>query len=396
MKIMFAVPCYWPSQDGVTHITRYLAEGLAAKGHEILVFTSTGNGGLQELPVSEVYQGVQIERMRVYVRWPLRIRGRNAESSAKTYLRKVQEWKPDVLIIVCAQSWTLDWMIPYLDKITCPKVFYSHGYSWLKEKYAIREKLKAGDFAGAWMEYRAERYYKNLHTVLAKFELALYLLENNNACLYAQKYGLVNGKVLENAIEDAFVSEELYHKAGENKTVQFLCVANYNDNKNQKMLLEAFCDAEIENVRLVFAGFEENTYLDELRQLKDRRLQKGGKKDIFFRVHLSREEIYKLYRESDVFLCGSRLENAPIVHCEAAATGMAIISTPVGNVKEMNGILIASTGEELKEAMERLIGNRDEMRERGQQLRQYILQKKCRTKDKVDWLEQELEKLRGK
>ena len=50
MRVFFAVPSYWPSQDGVANITGYLVEGLASRGHEVLVFTSAGNGGLQELP----------------------------------------------------------------------------------------------------------------------------------------------------------------------------------------------------------------------------------------------------------------------------------------------------------------------------------------------------------
>lgn len=390
MRIMFAVPCYWPSQDGVTHITKYLAEGLAAKGHEVLVFTSTGRGGLQELPKTELHAGVQIERMRVYVRWPLKIQGRDAESNAKAYFQRVKQYRPDILIVVCAQSWTLDWIIPYLDQIACPKVFYSHGYSWLKEKYDIKEKLIAGNVVGAWGEYRAKRYYKRLYRILTKFELVLYLLENNNACVYAREHGLTNGKVLENAIEDAFLSEEMQHEAGKNKTVQFLCVANYNDNKNQRLVLEAFCKARMENARLVFAGFEENAYLQELRQLKE---EWGSEKEVLFHVHLDRNEIYELYRKSDVFVCGSRLENAPIVHCEAAATGMAIISTPVGNVKEMDGILIAENYREMCLSMERLAGERNEMKWRGQQLRKYVIGKKCRVVDKVDWLEKNLEKL---
>lgn len=396
MRIMIAVPCYWPSQDGVTHITKYLAEGLAERGHEVLVFTSTGNGGLQELPEKETYNGVQIERMRVYVRWPLTLRGRDEKSSPKVYVQRIQDYKPDALMVVCAQTWTLDWIIPYMDKIECPKIFYSHGYSWLKEEYAIGKQLANRNVVGAWIEYLACRYYKILYRTVAKFDLAIYLLEENNACTYAKRYGLHNGKVLENAVEDAFVSEELRHEAGKNQTVQFLYVANYNDNKNQKMVLQAFCKADMDNAKLVFAGFEENPYLDELRHFKDEHLKKGDKKQVIFCVHLSRENIYQLYQRSDVFVCGSRSENAPIVHCEAAATGMAVISTPVGNVEQMDGIVIAADVEEMCAAMEKLAEHREEIGKRGKRLRQYVLQKKCRVSDKVDWLEQELGKLQIK
>ena len=39
MKILFAVHSYYPEKDGVTIVTRYLAEGLANRGHYIAVVT---------------------------------------------------------------------------------------------------------------------------------------------------------------------------------------------------------------------------------------------------------------------------------------------------------------------------------------------------------------------
>ena len=108
MKIMFAVPSFWPSQDGVANITGYLARGLAERGHEILIFTSAGKSGLQVLPESETYQGMRIERMRVEMRWPLKLKGRDEKSCPARYLEQIRKFSPDVLVVVCAQTWTLD------------------------------------------------------------------------------------------------------------------------------------------------------------------------------------------------------------------------------------------------------------------------------------------------
>ena len=83
MRIMFAVPSFWPSQDGVANITGYLAKGLADKGHEIFIFTSAGNSGLQVLPEEEVYENMKIVRMRVETNWPLRLRGRDENSTPR-------------------------------------------------------------------------------------------------------------------------------------------------------------------------------------------------------------------------------------------------------------------------------------------------------------------------
>lgn len=396
MRIMFAVPCYWPSQDGVTQITKYLAEGLAARGHEVLAYTSTGNGGLQILPEKETHKGVAIERTRVDVRWPLRLKGRDQNSTKEKYYERICSFAPDVLIVVCAQTWTLDWVLPYLDRLKCVKVFYSHGYSRLGQIHLIMDKLKHRNILGAYEEWLVKRYYERLYRAVGRFDLAVYLSELNNSYLYAQEKGLANGKVLENAIEDAFVAEDMRHTEDffKKTQIQYLYVANYNDNKNQDMLLKAFCEAEIENAVLRFAGFEENDYLTMLREHVSMWLPAQSTKRVIFDVHLTREEIYGLYRQSDVFVCTSKSENCPIVHCEAAAAGMAVISTNVGDVRLKDGILLIEDVKQLKEAMERLYADRSELYERGARLRAYMLGRKCRVEDKVDWLEGELEKLR--
>ena len=395
MKIMFAVPSYWPSQDGVANITGYLAEGLASRGHEVLCFTSAGDGGLQKLPEAESHNGVLIERMRVYVRWPLKLKGRDKVSTKEAYLEKIKSYHPDMLIVVCSQTWTLDWVKGYLDSILCPKVFYSHGYSGWSERYAYWEKLRHRNILGVWEEYLRDRYYRHLHKTLRKFDLAIYLSELNNAYLYSEKYGLTNGEVLENAIEDIFLSETMEHKREQffKPELHFLYVANYNVNKNQDMLLKVFCEAKMEHAVLHLVGFEENDYLTMLRQHLVEWLPEDSGKKVIFHVHLTREQVYELYRTCDVFVSTSRSENCPIVHCEAAATGMAVISTDVGDVRLKEGILLADDEMSLQQAMEHLYQDREELSDRGGQLRRYMLTRKCRVEEKVDWLEAKLERL---
>lgn len=393
MKIMFAVGSYWPSQDGVANITEYLAEGLAARGHEVLAFTSAGKGGLQELPAKESHAGVAIERMRVYVQWPLKLQGRDEDSTQQKYIERIRTYAPDVLVVVCSQTWPLDWVIPYLGQIQCVKVFYSHGYSRWKKKYAIRENLLHRNIMGAYIEWKSQRYYRTLYRYLQKFDLAIYLSELNNSYIYGKRHHLTNGKVLENAVEDVFVSPQMEHSfERKTKGLKFLYVANYNQNKNQDMLLQAFCKARIEDCELIFTGFEENEYLETLHTHL-REWMPGRSNKVKFLVHLSREEVYEMYRTSDVFVCPSRSENCPIVHCEAAATGMAVISTDVGNVRQMDGILLADSMEEMKQALELLYRDREELADRGRRLREYMIGRKCRIEDKVDWLETELKNL---
>lgn len=393
MRILFAVPCYWPSQDGVTIITSYLAEGLAEKGHEVSVVTSAGNGGLQVLPEKETHEGVEITRMRIYTRWPLKIRGRDRKSTRKEYLRYVREYAPDVLVVVCAQAWTLDWLLPYLKTLDCVKVFYSHGYSAWKEEYSYKEWIRRRNIVGVWSVYKCKKYFDSLYRHIRLFDRAIYLSEDSNAAVYAEKHGLTNGRILKNAVDDRFFSEDMRHAREEKECVAYLFVANYNQNKNQEMLIRAFAAAKIGKSRLALVGFEENAYYAFLQELIGKELAGQKDKEVLFYTHISRESVIDLYRTSDVFVCPSRSETYSIVAHEAAATGMPIISTDVGIYSRITGAYIVDGLTQMQEAMEALYYDAEERERRGRAAYEWVCGQNCRIQDKVDWLEQDIEAL---
>lgn len=393
MRIMFAVPCYWPSQDGVTIITSYLAGGLAAKDHDVFVITSAGNGGLQELPEEESHEGVKILRMRVHTRWPLFLRGRDKRSTRKVYWNAVREYAPDVLVVVCAQTWTLDWIMPYLKKLNCVKVFYSHGYSAWKEKYSYKEWIKRRNIVGAWTVYKCKKYYDSLYRYIRLFDRAIYLSEDNNAVMYAEQYGLTNGRILKNAIDDRFFEDDMRHSFEEKECISYLFVANYNQNKNQEMLIRALGAAKIGKSRLILVGFEENAYYEHLQEVIQETLSGQADKEVLFYTHVSRETVIDLYRTSDVFVCSSLSENYPIVAHEAAAAGMPIISTNVGIYSRISGAYIVEELSQMKEAMEKLYYDARERERRGQAAYEWVCGQECRIQDKVDWFERDIETL---
>lgn len=393
MRIIIASPSYWPSQDGVTIITSYLAEGLARRGHEVTVLTSAGNGGLQKLPHRERHGEVDIVRMRINVQWPLVIKGRDKESTKRVYLQYIQQNKPDALIVVCSQTWTLDWLLSDLRKITCAKIFYSHGYSAWKQKYPFGEQIRRRNILGGWSLLKNKWYYDKLYQKIAMFDRAIYLSEENNSALYAQKYGLTNGRVLKNAIDDCFFESQMQHTYEAKEILRFLYVANYNDNKNQKMLIRAFAKADIGSSQLVLVGFEENAYSDMLKRCAKEMLQGQHQKEVVFKTHISREQVIDQYRICDVFTCASRSETYSIVAHEAGATGMPIISTNVGIYSKITGVYLANDEEQMKEAMECLYKYPDERKTRGEQIKGWIDKQKCRIKDKIDWLENDLQNI---
>lgn len=390
MRIMFAAASYWPSQDGVTIVTDYLAQGLAVRGHTVGVITGVRNGGLEELPEEEEHEGVTIARMRIYTRWPLKIKGRDKKSTKKAYRQHIKEFAPDVLVVVCAQTWTLDWAVPFLKELDCVKVFYSHGYSAWKEHYSYREFLKKRNIVGVWQTYQCKRYFDRLYRWLGLFDRVIYLSEENNAALYAKKYGLTNGRILKNAIDDRFFEENMRHDYKEKECVNYLFVANYNRNKNQEMLIRAFSGANIGKSRLVLVGYEENDYLNFLKKLAQEEPALRGNKEVAFYTHVSREQVIDLYRLCDVFVCSSQSETYSIVALEAAATGMPIISKNVGIYGNITGVYLVEDLEQMQKAMEILYYDVGERERRGRASYDWVCGQECRIADKVEWFEQDI------
>jgi len=83
---------------------------------------------------------------------------------------------------------------------------------------------------------------------------------------------------------------------------------------------------------------------------------------IFFTGIISYEEVAEKFRESDVLIMFSRYENLPCVILEALCSGLPVISTDVGGIREAisekNGILIPSENEkELFAAADYMLDN---------------------------------------
>ena len=62
MKIVITTATYYPKTDGVQQVTQYQAEGLAKKGHEVIVITSEEEG----LKEYEIYNNVEIYRINAH------------------------------------------------------------------------------------------------------------------------------------------------------------------------------------------------------------------------------------------------------------------------------------------------------------------------------------------
>jgi glycosyltransferase involved in cell wall biosynthesis len=124
--------------------------------------------------------------------------------------------------------------------------------------------------------------------------------------------------------------------------------------KGQKVFVNAAIkilkEEENRNIQFLIVGARENTYeekkyLEEIKEIISKNSLKFNIPIIYSNNIPKREDIFKYYFISDIFVCTSFVESLPIVILEAMAFELPIISTDVFGVKEEiehenSGILI--------------------------------------------------------
>jgi glycosyltransferase involved in cell wall biosynthesis len=100
--------------------------------------------------------------------------------------------------------------------------------------------------------------------------------------------------------------------------------------------------------------------------------QRGLESVVELRGHLSREQVWVVLEELDLFALPSFDEGVPLSILEAMAQGLAVVATAVGGIPEVvrpgvNGLLVpAGDSEALAEAIQELAGDPERRRRMGE------------------------------
>lgn len=377
---------YWPAQDGVAHVTEYLAEGLAKK-HDVYLLTPYWKSAEQY----ETYNEVRIERIVAKRKYSCNMIGDKA-----SVLKKIQKYQPDILMVIGIQNWGFDWTKGKLDRLPGKKVLLTHGSSCLVE-YNIWDKIKKirlrrqilADLQRVYMEWYWKKYQKSFPGYMAKYDLVTYLFDQEPLYLYMRNFPMKREIILENATEDIFFERKAFI-VDKNKPIVFINVSNYEERKDQKLILEAYYEADIPDSKLILIGSKKNAYYEELLKTNAELIKEEHKcheADIF--AGIKREEVLRLYKEADVYLSASKWEAMSISICEAAAAGLTIISTDTGHVSKIPGVYLFDSKKELIEIIREVYANPALRAESGQKAYDYAGEK-YRIQSKVDYLEEEL------
>ena len=389
MKIGFLVESYYPRYSGVPVVVKYLAEGLAKENEVIVVTRQEENTSSEEIINNvKVYRIPGIERNFL----------KRYKKTSQVYVNFVKKISFDVVIIECTQAMTTDILLKELDSISGLKILHAHGFSGLTKKlFSYTGSVK--HFIGNMYNYCYWNiYYKFvLPKYINHFDCVVNLWENDSSSKWLKQYYNGNKYSLGNAVDDIFFLadyEERAHKTSisANTTNYLLSVANYSSIKNQIKILNEFYKLNQKDYDMVFIGSKENSYYKKLLKENQKLLKKYkdcGK--VYFKTNIDRNEIPQIVEESKLYIVASTYEEYSISIIEALSKGIPVISTNVGNARELPGVITVEDSNNIHKAIKELLENEYMYKEYSEQGKKYATEK-C----KIDYAVRQLSNIISK
>lgn len=392
VRILVTCFTYAPRRDGVQFVCQYLCEGLAARGHDVTVLTHEHEG----LDKSEDINGVHVRR------WPIYTKHMRHYGPREEYVAWVlwHQNEFDAMVNVCTQSPMTDWLLPHLDEIKIPKILHIHSiwdfnvHPWDRESAsALMRKLAAN--ARWWT------YYRRNANAFRSYDRILQLYKQDYSVEDFRKWYGIESEILENAAEDAFHEGAPVSDGQRRRSIT--CVANFNRQKNQAALVEAFLRADIpDGWTLDLVGSRETPELKRIREVETRIRGEHSPshyfahegRPIIYHVGISREETVRLVRTASVYAMSSMREAFPVSLIEAMSAGVPWVSTDVGIAKYLPGGVVVHGGTEMRDALSQMCRDADGRARLGRAGFEYAAAH-FRIDDKVTQVEDALLELTG-
>tara|TARA_A100001011_G_scaffold361584_1_gene409797 strand:- start:281 stop:1402 length:1122 start_codon:yes stop_codon:yes gene_type:complete len=311
MNILICCEFFYPSVGGVQKVCEELAKNLSKKGNKITIATSRFKNSLKKL---EYKNNLKIIRFNISGN---KVRGFKGDT--KEYQNFLLNTKFDVILIYAAQQWTLDLVIPIINKIKSNLFLAPCGFSKLNNLFY-------------------KNYFKELPTVLKKFKLNI---------LHSHKY--IDSKFLkENNIRNKIVipngsdfiikrDKDIEHNLNK-RPITILNVSNIRFAKGQDLAIIVYFLSNIKKKsQLILYGniTGSNIYFFYLKFLKFLTEFFYSNKKVLFIKNRNRKDTFSHFINSDLFLFTSRLECSPLVLFESASAGLPFLSKDVGNSSEI-------------------------------------------------------------
>jgi L-malate glycosyltransferase len=319
LKLVHTVERYAPLVGGAERVVQRLSEGLAARGHEVVVVTSGRRG-------SETVNGVRVERFDVRGNVARGIRG-----DAAAAVRLVDELGPDVVFNYAAQTWHVDTFGPIAHELRPYRLVLAPcGFS----------ELYNPSFAP---------YFARVREWLPHYDALVFHSRGYRDWEFAKAAAAPAAAM--HVIPNAADNPAPRRARGDDETV-FVTVGSHVRSKGHGDFIAAVRTIAGDTPARGVVVAPPRRGLEFVRGCQPRCFLESFRRDrrVGFVDGTPARTVEEQLAAGDVFLFPSRVECAPLAVIEAMAAGLPWISYDVGNVRELAGGVIVDGFDKLVEA----------------------------------------------
>ncbi|HYB78942.1 MAG TPA: glycosyltransferase family 4 protein [Thermoplasmata archaeon] len=341
MRLVLAVLRYLPALGGSTRVVQLLAEGVAARGHEVTVVTQEEPGS----PTREVIGGVQVERVGMRHVGGFRI--------PRGYLHRLRTLDADVFHLHGNRIWCVDYYLPFARSFSWPQVITPHGFYhyWMRRGFV------------RWLYY--ERYFPGR---LRAFDRYIALTEGELEQVAGWKFPREQIQRIPNGV-DLSEFRELHPDADATRTSlgisnrrMAVYVGGLYDNKRVDRIVRAVARTHGAWGLAVIGHDIPGTPYDQ-RHCEALARELGA--NVRFLGPRPRTEVLRALASADAYLQGSAFEGFGVSLLEAMAAGLPFIAFDAGASRELAatgaGYLVSSEAE-MADRLNDVVDHREDLR----------------------------------
>ena len=300
MKILITSDWYYPVVNGVVRSVLNLKEYLESKGNEVRVLTLSNN--ISSYKNEDVYYVGSLSAWRIYPE------ARVSNILAKTHLRSIKKWEPDVIHSQCEFSTFI--MAKTLSKtLNIPLI---HTYHTVYEDYThyfIKNKA-----TGVKLVAKASKAFADMcNYIIAPTKKTAEILESYN--ISEEKIAVIPTGV---HIPDIY-KEDLRKELNIDKDKKvILYLGRLAEEKNIEELIDFYERLNDDSIDFYIVGG--GPYLDKLINFS-----KSFNKEINFVGMIDPSEVNKYYQVADIFTTASVSETQGLTYYEALSNATIAI-----------------------------------------------------------------------
>ncbi len=324
MRILIAADLHWPTINGVATFSRNLAQGLASRGHEVVVIAPSQTGKKYQ----EVDGNYTIERT-ASLPFPFYQNFRISTSPQREVKRIMKRFDPDIIHIQ---------MVLGIGRATL-QLGNKMGIPIVSTNHAIPENLLdnmrlLAPFArpiSAIIESYGARFHNNADYVTTPTQAAIDMFGDKISRLNVPIEPVSNGIDL-SMYAPGSVPDAIYKKFNipKNKPV-LLYVGRLDAEKHLSVLVKAAAKViEHKDVHLLIVGSG-----NESEKLQDLARELGISQQVTLTGRVSDEDKVFLERVGTIFCMPSPAELQSIATLEAMASGLPVVAVNAGALYEL-------------------------------------------------------------